>query len=393
MADSYSHWVDFTGLDHPIHQELQALALRHGMVMEAGGKDPDGNDDDDDDDEAIGWRNTKRWRNKLEHRHAAVEFTPTESVGTETSLLLSSSSPLPSTQDLFYRFARAVCRVGRIPRKEFFETWAMAVYVHRSFPDAQRIADLASGHGLLSWALLALADHRLGQHAVSNGEQEKRDLLPPLSVVCIDRQRPKAVDLIRAVMLEEWPQFQSCWDFVQGPIEAVIVDPSTVLVGIHACSTVSDQILAQAIQGRAPLALVPCCHSKKCLKGQHPHQYARAKKDGVATVQDLPEGLMQLANFIDSLRISRLEAAGFHVQEAKIPRVFTPKNRIILARPLTIEGGDVDSTNSSVPSFKTKDGRSALLFSSSGGDDGILIPVANDPRALETIRQLAARRQ
>lgn len=329
-----------------IDDELNTLALRHGMIPSA---------DDDLNDDLASRTTSKRWKHKLEHRHAASEFTP---------LLPDNASP---SLQLFYRFARAVCRVGRIPRKELFETWTMALFVHQAFPDAQRIADLASGQGLLAWALLALADQQQ-QQCCKNGEEATTT--PMLSVVCIDRQRPKAVDLMRSAMLEEWPHFENSWDFVQGQVESVMADSSTLIVGIHACSTLSDTILEIAIQGCAPLALVPCCHSKKCLKGQLPHQYARAKTNTVG-LEELPVGLMQLADFIDGMRKQKLEDAGYHVQEALIPKVFTPKNRILLARP---------TTNSMVnPTMMTNEFVTRYL--------DVAIPVADNATARETIRQ------
>ena len=51
------------------------------------------------------------------------------------------------------------CDAGVVPRKEFFETYAAAKYIHQCFPKGvYRVADLAAGHGLLSWMLLAMDD-------------------------------------------------------------------------------------------------------------------------------------------------------------------------------------------------------------------------------------------
>ena len=65
----------------------------------------------------------------------------------------SAAAAAPS---LFGDFAQAVCEASCIPRKELFEAWAMACHVQHHFPTATRFADLASGHGLLGWALLVL---------------------------------------------------------------------------------------------------------------------------------------------------------------------------------------------------------------------------------------------
>ena len=45
-----------------------------------------------------------------------------------------------------------VCELdGVVPRKELHENWEAASRIHSHFPDAMRVADLASGNGLLSW--------------------------------------------------------------------------------------------------------------------------------------------------------------------------------------------------------------------------------------------------
>ena len=36
-------------------------------------------------------------------------------------------------------------------------------------------------------------------------------------------------------------------------------------MGIHACGRLSDTVIDLAIRSMCPLALVPCCHSKKIL--------------------------------------------------------------------------------------------------------------------------------
>lgn len=214
-----------------------------------------------------------------------------------------------SGDDLFYKFARVVCRADCINRKELLETWAMALHVHDYFWKRQKVddnlcnrfADLASGHGLLSWALLILGD----EHTTA---------------VCIDHQMPLAVEKLRDAFLKEWPQLEGRWDFVEGKIEYLEPSPCTVLVGVHCCATLSDEIVHLAIQGNSPLALVPCCHTSKNLSLESKQEIRQSQT-------------WTLADFIDSHRIQRLRKAGFKVEEGTIPKVFTPKNRIILATP------------------------------------------------------------
>lgn len=247
---------------------------------------------------------------------------------------------------LFDEFARVVCRSKCVPRKELFETWVMAVCVQDSFPHCQRIADLASGHGLLSWALMAL-DSGYGTR----------------SAVCIDVQMPRAADVLQQTMHEHWPRFQGNWDYVQAKLECLEPDPSTLLLGVHCCGVLSDRIVDLTIQGNCPLALVPCCHSKQSLNNQQ--------------LKDFGEGFLSLTDYIDSQRIQRLKEAGFDVSEQEIPEVFTPKNRIILATPPAERLVD-SPTSIRIPKWKKNHAT-------------IHIPVADHPEARATVRALAGR--
>jgi hypothetical protein len=136
---------------------------------------------------------------------------------------------------------------------------------------------------------------------------------------------PLSVEKLENAMIEQWPDFRGRWDYVEGRLEYVVSSPSTLLVGIHCCGALSDKVIELAVAANAPLALVPCCHTRKCLsKEQNKNLTTILKDEGVT-----------LAEFIDRKRIQRLRDAGYTVQEERIPQVITPKNRIILATPLS----------------------------------------------------------
>lgn len=350
-------------------------------------------------------------RNKLQPRHA-LEFQ--------------------SQDGLFDQFARAVCQAGVIPRKELFETWAMALYVHHYFPTVTRTADLACSHGLLSWALLLLSTqgnvnnnnnnlempdtsatssnphdtNSQAQHLdANNNNQSKRS--PSQSLVCIDIHMPKSAERIAAIMLEHWPAFKEYWDFVEGPVEAVEPDSSTLLVGIHACGMLSDKIIQLAMEGNTPLALVPCCHSKKCLSADQSREFLqvldhneKAKDDISPTLKknDLENihGTMDpinLADFIDSYRIQLLKDAGFHVREVFIPKVFTPKNRILIATPPPANTQDTKSNSANHTKIGEK--RQRLSLTTKGqphwGEPKFTIPLADTEMARQEVQLLAGR--
>lgn len=350
--------------DEDIDQELQLLANMHRMDQR---------------------QNQSQTRNKLQPRHVE-EF---------------------SSDSLFDQFARVICQVSVIPRKELFETWAMALYVHTIFPKAQRIVDLACSHGLLSWALLLLAHHHDDVDDNDNNTKQSR------SAVCIDLKMPKSADKVATVMLQQWPCFQDSWDYVEAPLEAALPDSSTLLVGIHACGLLSDKIITHAIQGNASLALIPCCHTKQSLSyEQRQNDYdgktseddnTKNNDNGKTNVSDSRiTKIYSLANIIDQHRINRLQGAGFHVFEATIPSVFTPKNKIIFATP----SGTTAMVEGSHPKVHVQPSPLPLTYDSSCSNSNnnnktksnlawatpkFCISLADTPSARAQVRKMAGR--
>ena len=94
---------------------------------------------------------------------------------------------------IFGAFAAAVCSAGVLPRKELYECWAVASVVHERFPRAERVADLAAGHGLLAWTCALLGGEELLEF-LRLGVEPDRDLLREPVV-----PRPRAVGWGRAL--------------------------------------------------------------------------------------------------------------------------------------------------------------------------------------------------
>lgn len=255
-----------------IQEHLESLARKHGM--------PDLN----------------RSRNILYPRHIRDEFHTDANIDDGENHTLS----------MFNEFSKAVCMAGAVPRKELFEAWAMAMYVHYHFQPHQsrRVADLACGIGLVSWALLLM------------------DLSGTRTAICIDRKMPKSSEKVANAMLQYFPKLSGRWDFVEGDLRAIYPASSTLLVGVHCCGTLSD-VIDLAVSARAPLALVPCCHTRKCLTADEKKSFRLLLNASSTTLSD----------FIDNNRIQRLSKSGFEVCQKTIPAAFTPKNRIILATP------------------------------------------------------------
>jgi hypothetical protein len=239
------------------------------------------------------WSASQSARKKLKLRHLSL-----------------FSSPM-----LFDEFASVVCETGIMARKEVFETWAAALHIDARFPGSRRVADIAAGHGLLAWALLVIDDARSPQQ--------------PRTALCIDKRLPPSAEAIESAMLRKWPHLSKRFDFVQGSLEQLEPHKSCLLASVHACAGLSDILVAVAAKSGAPVALVPCCHSRKKLDGAS--VFAKAEYDAIILAQKVPD----LAERLDEARCTALRNAGFDVNVEILPEQFTAKNRLIMASPPT----------------------------------------------------------
>ena len=139
-------------------------------------------------------------------------------------------------KSLFCEFARVLCSLdGVVPRKELHEAWEAALLIHAAFPAARRVADLASGNGLLSWALLVLGGPAQGR-----------------SVLCVDKVQPPSFVTIANAMISRWPWMRARHRYVEASLLDARLQPQAdvLLVCLHGCGTLSDQVLHTAL--RAP---------------------------------------------------------------------------------------------------------------------------------------------
>ena len=212
-------------------------------------------------------------------------------------------------ESTFHQVARAVCTAdAAIARKELPECWAMAERIHdefwRSAEPPRRVVDVAAGHGLLGWFVLALC-------------AQARTPLPV--VYAVDERMPASAAKLRDAFGEAFPRLRAQHRYIVGDARDVAATSDTLVAGLHACGGLSDIVIDVALEGLSALALVPCCHSTKI-----PHDAAAAANVG-------------LDEAIDAARARRLKAAGWAVERDTLcPREITPKNGLILARPSAV---------------------------------------------------------
>jgi hypothetical protein len=197
-----------------------------------------------------------------------------------------------ASTSLFDRIGRVVCATGKLPRKELYEAWEVARRTRRLFRGGH-VVDFGGGHGLLAHLMLILDDSS------------------PTAVV-VDPTIPASAGVLHDALCGEWPRLAGRVRFETG---SVVPDPSesSVVVSCHACGALTDRAIDLAVDARARLAVLPCCHDDETC-------------DAGAL-----RGWMDLSLAIDATRVARLRAAGARVWTQQIPETITPKNRLLLA--------------------------------------------------------------
>lgn len=197
---------------------------------------------------------------------------------------------------LFDKIARAVCRAGTLPRKELHETWEMAKRVRRRYRGG-RVLDLACGHGLLAHIMLVLDDSS------------------PMAIA-VDRQIPLNAEKLSRALVESWPRLKNRILYREQSVQDITVLPDDIVVSAHACGSLTDLILEKAVEKRARVAVLPCCHELK-----------RSLTAGL-------EGWMDNSLAVDTVRAMRLRSMGYKIVTQKIPDDITPKNRLLMGSAL-----------------------------------------------------------
>lgn len=198
-----------------------------------------------------------------------------------------------TSNTLFDKIARAVCRAGCLPRKELYEAWETGRRIHRRWK-GPRVIDMACGHGLLAHILVLLDDSIT-------------------AVIAVDRKIPPSASTLARQLLEEWPRLEGKVNLVEADLSEVSIEENDLLVSVHGCGVLTDRIIDIAIKSRASVALLPCCHD--------------LKNSDTGNL----EGWIEPTLAVDVTRVARLHSAGYNVVTQEIPYDITPKNRLLMA--------------------------------------------------------------
>ena len=188
--------------------------------------------------------------------------------------------------------ARAACHAACLPRKELYEAWETARRVRRLFRGG-RVVDLAAGHCLLAHLMLILDD-------------------TSPQALAVDTVVPPSAAILHRALADRWPRLNGRIEFLESPLDSVVIRPTDIVMSIHACGSLTDVVIDRAIAARARVAVLPCCHDVD-----------RSDAGGLS-------GWMDDALAIDVMRARRLADAGYRIWTQVIPSEITPKNRLLI---------------------------------------------------------------
>jgi hypothetical protein len=335
---------------------------------------------------AMSWNSTTTFasmhKKKLGKRHLSlfdnryqVAAAATATADHDLTTISTATTTRQEDDYLFNEFASAICHANVIPRKEVFETWSAALHIHHSFfgdnapsimmtnnndddwnvvVPIRRVVDVAAGHGLLAWALLLLDDeYQEGNRGSRGHPPPQQPLLPPLTAFCLDLHMPPSATLIHSSMIQHFSNLESRVEYVEGRLEQLVPHPTCLLASVHGCGILTDMLVATAAEHQVPLAVVPCCHSRKPIVLEVASPYAKDEYEGILLNNDKDKrssSIPNLADRLDQARMTALRNAGLEVKEVYLPQIFTDKNRLILGFPSTTTNTGRNSQKDCAPS-------------------------------------------
>jgi len=117
------------------------------------------------------------------------------------------------------------------------------------------------------------------------------------------------------VLVAAWPRLAGRVAFVARALDSVPLENGDLVVSSHACGALTDRVLERAVEARARVAVMPCCH------------------DAAASDAGDLSGWLPSDVAIDIVRAMRLRACGYRIWTQTIAPAITPKNRLLLGSP------------------------------------------------------------
>src|SRR5205085_2442376 len=75
-----------------------------------------------------------------------------------------------------------------------------------------------------------------------------------------DPSIPPSAARLTEVLSAEWPRLAGRVTFESARLSDITLAADDVIVSVHACGSLTDDVLAAALAARARVAVLPCCH-------------------------------------------------------------------------------------------------------------------------------------
>lgn len=195
--------------------------------------------------------------------------------------------------DVFLRLRNT--RIAR--RKEVYET---LFALERLAPELRRVNavyELSAGHGLFGlFAVLLFPNLR--------------------QVVHVDRREPLCYDRARELLAAPFPFVKTRTAYVRARLSDLAATPrGALVVGVHCCGSLTDDVARLAQAADAPFAVIPCCEGRALLRPDERH--------GVPG-----EAIPDLVN---ARRVASWRGWGYGVEERPLPAQVTERPRLFVA--------------------------------------------------------------
>ena len=198
------------------------------------------------------------------------------------------------------RMIRALGETRVIGPKEVLESFEFYARTRRRMRSA-RMADLCCGHGLVGILYAAM--------------QRSVEQVTLLDVRCTDGSQ----EILNAIIsVAPWVEEKVKWS--ESPVDGMAdhLEPGTTITGVHACGKLTDRCLEVAHLLGSRGVVMPCCYGPNQSGG--PEVLTRMLDPWVVTDVD---------------RTYRMEGLGYKMDWTYIPRMITPRNRVLVGIPKT----------------------------------------------------------
>ena len=75
--------------------------------------------------------------------------------------------------------------------------------------------------------------------------------------VAVDQVVPPSAATLHRALVDRWPRLAGRIELLEGLLDSVVIQPTDIVVSIHACGTLTDLVLERAIAARARVAVLP----------------------------------------------------------------------------------------------------------------------------------------